>query len=193
MANRSTPPAPRFFKTAAAFRRWLERNGATAGELVVGFHKVGSGRPSMTWPESVDEALCHGWIDGVRSAIDAHSYRIRFTPRRKGSIWSAVNLAKVEELIAQGRMRPAGLAAHARRVERKSGVYSYEQRDAAAFSAAELRRFKQHKSAWEYFQGTPPGYRRTLTYWVASARQPATRERRLGRLIEACAGGTRLR
>ena len=193
MATRPTSPAPRFFATAAAFGRWLERYGATRDELVVGFHTVGSGRPCMTWPESVDEALCHGWIDGVRNTIDAHAYRIRFTPRRKGSTWSAVNLAKVEALVAQGRMRPAGLAAHARRVERTTGVYSYEQRDAAAFTAAELRRFKQRKAAWKYFEGTPPGYRKTLTHWVASARQAATRERRLDRLIEACAAGTRLR
>jgi uncharacterized protein YdeI (YjbR/CyaY-like superfamily) len=161
-------------------------------ELVVGFHKVASGRPSLKWPESVDEALCFGWIDGVRARIDEHTYRIRFTPRKAGSIWSAVNVAKIEALIAQGHVRPAGLAAYAKRSHRKTAVYSYEQRHEVEFSAAQVRRFRKNRQAWRYFEAAPPGYRKTVTHWVLGARQAATRERRLERLIEACAEGRRL-
>lgn len=147
MVTARSTQALRFFATGAAFRAWLQRFGAVESELVVGFHKVGSGRPSMSWSEFVEEALCFGWIDGVRTRIDEHSYKIRFTPRKKDSIWSAVNIAKVEALIAQERMQSAGLAAFCRRTERKSSGYSYEQGGAPALSATQLRRFKSNKSA----------------------------------------------
>lgn len=184
--------APRFFKTAAAFRAWLERNASREPELVVGFHKVGSGRPSMTWPESVDEALCFGWIDGVRRRIDDDSYLIRFSPRRKGSIWSAINVAKVKQLEAAGKMRPAGIEAFAHRTERKTAVYAYEQQGVLPFSDDELRQFKRDKDAWACFEQLPPGYRRTVLHWVVSAKRPETRARRFEKLVEACAEGRRL-
>jgi uncharacterized protein YdeI (YjbR/CyaY-like superfamily) len=183
---------PVFFEDAAAFGAWLARNAARAGELVVGFRKVGSGMPSLSWPESVDEALCFGWIDGVRKRIDGDSYQIRFTPRREGSIWSAVNIAKAQALIDQGRMRPAGLEAFARRTEPRSRVYSYEQAGEAALGVEEAGDFKRNKAAWRYFESAPPGYRRVMLHWVASAKRPATRARRLSQLIAACAAGTRI-
>ncbi len=183
---------PRFFAKAAHFRLWLERNSTTAGELVVGFHKVGSGRPSMNWPDSVDEALCYGWIDGVRKRIDEQSYLIRFTPRKAGSIWSAVNVAKAEHLIAQGRMQPAGLVAYQRRTAARTSIYSYEQVEEARLTDEEQRRFRRDKVAWNYFQAAPTAYRRTMLHRVAAAKRPETRARRLERLIAACAQGTRL-
>ena len=181
-----------FFATAAAFRAWLAKNHASATELLVGYHKVHTGQPSMTWPESVDEALCFGWIDGVRKRIDEHTYQIRFTPRKKTSIWSAVNIAKVEALIRQKRMRPAGLAAYSHRRDDRSGVYSFERKSPAAFSAAQLRQFKRDKAAWRFFQSTPPGYQRMVTHWVLVAKQEATRERRFAQLVQGCAEGRRL-
>ncbi len=183
---------PRFFARPADFRRWLERNAATASELVVGFHKVGSGRPSISWPESVDEALCFGWIDGVRKRIDDQSYLIRFTPRRVDSIWSAVNVAKAESLLTQGRMQPAGLVAYQRRTEARTRVYSYEQVDDVQLTDEELRRFRRDKAAWRYFESAPAGYRRTVLHRITAAKRPETRARRLEQLIAACAGGKRL-
>ena len=183
---------PRFFARPADFRRWLERNAATASELVVGFHKVGSGRPSISWPESVDEALCFGWIDGVRKRIDDQSYLIRFTPRRVDSIWSAVNVAKAESLLTQGRMQPAGLVAYQRRTEARTRVYSYEQVDDVQLTDEELRRFRRDKAAWRYFESAPAGYRRTVLHRITAAKRPETRARRLKQLIAACAGGKRL-
>jgi uncharacterized protein YdeI (YjbR/CyaY-like superfamily) len=184
---------PKFFRTAAAFGRWLAKNADRDTELVVGFYKVDSGRASLTWPESVDEALCYGWIDGVRRRLDDSSYSIRFTPRKPGSTWSAVNIAKVEKLISEGRMQPAGLAAFAIRSEDRSAIYAYEQADMPALTAAEERLFKRDKTAWQFFAQTPPGYRRVVVHWVVSARQAATRERRLAQLMAACAAGERLR
>ena len=143
--------APTFFPAPADFRRWLEEHHETASELLVGFYKVGSGRPSITWPESVDEALCFGWIDGVRRSIDAHSYTIRFTPRKKDSIWSAVNIRRFGELVEQGRVTPRGQAAFDRRKEEKSRVYSFEQGD-INFSDSELADFQANAAAWEFFQ-----------------------------------------
>ena len=183
---------PRFFARSADFRRWLERNAATTSELVVGFRKVGSGRPSMNWPDSVNEALCFGWIDGVRKRIDDQSYLIRFTPRKVDSIWSAVNVAKVEYLIAQGRMQPAGLTAYQRRTEARTRVYAYEQVDEAQLSDEEQRVFRRDKTAWKYFESVPTGYRRTMLYWIIAGRRPETRARRLEQLIAACAAGKRL-
>jgi uncharacterized protein YdeI (YjbR/CyaY-like superfamily) len=184
--------SPKYFESAEHFRAWLEESHASATELIVGFRKVGSGLPSMTWSESVDVALCFGWIDGVRKRIDDTSYLIRFTPRRRGSIWSRVNLAKVQELTAQGRMRPAGIAAYDARSGRKTGVYAFEQEHPVELAAAEVRAFKRNKVAWKYFEASAPSYRKIITYWVASAKQPATRARRLAQLIQACAEERRI-
>jgi uncharacterized protein YdeI (YjbR/CyaY-like superfamily) len=180
---------PVFFATAAEFRAWLEANHADRDELLVGFHKKGSGRPSITWPEAVDEALCFGWIDSVRRSIDEDSYTNRFTPRRARSNWSVVNIRRVRELIDEGRMTPTGLAAFERREEKRSGVYSFEQRHAATLDDDQERRFRAAADAWEWFQSRPPGYRRAALHWVMSAKRPETRERRLATLIEDCANG----
>jgi uncharacterized protein YdeI (YjbR/CyaY-like superfamily) len=183
---------PTFFKVASDFRAWLERDHASACELLVGFRKVGSGMRSMTWPESVDEALCFGWIDGVRKRIDDQSYQIRFTPRKPGSIWSLVNLDKVEKLLAQGRMHPAGVAAYEARTEEKTGVYAFEREKPAELTRAETRTFKQDLVAWRYFESAAPSYRKVMLHWVVSAKQPATRERRLAQLVQACAEQRRI-
>lgn len=180
---------PRFFATPDEWREWLERHHASAPELWVGFYKRGSGRPSITWPESVDQALCFGWIDGVRRRIDDESYVIRFTPRRKGSTWSSVNLARVKALTRVGLMRPAGRAAHAARVPAKTGIYSYEQRKAATLPAALAARFKRNRKAWAYFQARPAWYRHVAVWWVVSAKKAETRERRLATLITDSAAG----
>jgi uncharacterized protein YdeI (YjbR/CyaY-like superfamily) len=183
--------APRFFATPAAFRAWLLVHHERETELLVGFHKKGSGRPSMTWPESVDEALCFGWIDGVRRSLDDESYTIRFSPRTPRSIWSNVNIAKVQALLAAGRMMPAGMTAWERRDPAKSGIYSFE-REAAAFDVEAEREFKRNRAAWKYFQAQPPGYRRLATHYVVSAKRPETRARRLAALIERSARGQRI-
>lgn len=185
--------SPQFFETASAFRHWLEANAAAASELLVGFYKVGSGRPSMSWSASVDEALCFGWIDGVRKRIDDQQYSIRFTPRKQGSIWSAVNIARMAALRAQGRMTPAGERAFAARTDAKSVVYAYEQPAAAALSAAELQAFQQDARAWRFFEGTPPSYRKVVLHWVTTARKAQTRAMRFARLLQACAAGQRLK
>jgi len=180
---------PMFFATPEAFRAWLEEHHASATELLVGFHKKGSGRPSITWPEAVDQALCFGWIDGVRRSIDDDSYSIRFTPRKPSSAWSAVNVARVEELTRQGLMRPAGVEAFARRSPERTGTYSYEQRAAAALDPEHERRFRAEAAAWAFFQAQPPWYRRAATWWVVSAKREETRERRLAQLIADSAAG----
>jgi uncharacterized protein YdeI (YjbR/CyaY-like superfamily) len=182
---------PRFFKTPAAFRKWLAANHSKAKELWVGFYKKDSGKPSITWPESVDEALCFGWIDGIRKTIDDQSYMIRFSPRKPESIWSAVNIRNVERLIKEKKMQPAGLKAFASRKEYRSGIYSYEQRPAELVEpyASELKR---NEAAWKFFQAQPPYYRKTMTWWIVSAKQEETRLARLAKLIEACARGRRL-
>jgi uncharacterized protein YdeI (YjbR/CyaY-like superfamily) len=184
---------PRFFRDAAAFRAWLEAHAATASELLVGFHKVGSGEPGMSWPESVDEALCVGWIDGVRKRIDERTYSIRFTPRKPTSIWSAVNIDKVEQLRAQGRMMAAGERAFAARSEARSVVYAYEQPATAELSVAELQAFQCNRAAWRFFESTPPSYRKVVLHWVRGAKRAETRASRLAKLVEACAAGLRLR
>jgi len=184
---------PTFFPDARSFRRWLEAHAASATELRVGYHKVATGRPSLSWSESVDEALCHGWIDGVRKRIDEHAYQIRFTPRRPRSIWSAVNLAKVERLRAEGRMTPAGLAAFEQRTEGRSVVYAYEQDQVAELSPTERAEFQRHAAAWRYFEGSPASHRKVVLHWVCSARKAETRRRRFTQLLEACAAGQRLR
>lgn len=185
-------PTPTFFATQAAFRRWLQAHAASAPELLVGFHKVGSGRPCMTWSESVDEALCFGWIDGVRRRLDEHSYCIRFTPRKPSSIWSAVNIAKMGPLQAAGRMTQAGLDAFAHRRADKSAIYSHEQSTVAELPAPQLREFKRHRKAWQFFEATPPGYRKTMLRWLASAKRPETKAARFAQLLAACAAGERV-
>ena len=182
----------RFFASAAKFRDWLNKHSGTAEELIVGYYKVGSGRASMTWPESVDEALCAGWIDGVRKRIDELAYQIRFTPRRATSIWSSVNITRAEALMAQGRMSDAGLAAYGRRSERKTGIYAYEQSATRELSADEIAAFQNEPAAWAYFESAAPSYRKTMLHWVVGAKQAATRARRLTRLIECCAEGRRM-
>ncbi len=185
--------APTFFESALAFRRWLEANASAETELLVGFRKVGSGAPSISWPESVDQALCFGWIDGIRRRIDGETYSIRFTPRRPTSIWSAVNIAKMERLRAEGRLTPAGERAFAHRQEHRSNVYAYEQAVSAELAAAELREFQRRTDAWEFWEDTPPGYKKTLLHWITTAKRAETRASRLTTLIGACAAGKRLR
>jgi uncharacterized protein YdeI (YjbR/CyaY-like superfamily) len=185
------PPKPTFFATPADFRRWLEKNHAKAAELWVGFHKKGSGRPSLTWPESVDEALCFGWIDGVRYRVDEASYKIRFSPRQAKSIWSNVNVKRVAELKKLGRMRPAGLEAFEKADPKRSGIYAYE-RETARLDPALEKRLKADAKAWAFFRAQPPGYRRLIAYWVVSAKQEETRLRRLARLIADSAAGRRV-
>jgi uncharacterized protein YdeI (YjbR/CyaY-like superfamily) len=176
--------APLFFSTPGAFREWLAGNHERATELWVGYYRKDSGRPSITWPESVDEALCFGWIDGLRKKIDHESYKIRFTPRRAKSTWSAVNISHVAVLTREGRMQSAGIAAFARREENNSRKYSFENRDAAKLTAADEREFRRDPTAWEFFQAQPPGYRRLAAWWIISAKRPETRRARLDRLIE---------
>jgi uncharacterized protein YdeI (YjbR/CyaY-like superfamily) len=191
MASDRPKPAPRFFATADAFRRWLEKNHDTADELWVGYHKKDSGKRSITWSESVDEALCFGWIDGIRKSIDESSYTNRFTPRRRGSTWSKVNIRRVEALIEAGRMRPAGLAAYEARTEFKSGTYSYEQRP-LEMPEPYAGLMKKNQAAWSFFQSQPPGYRKMMSWFVVSAKRDETRLTRLEKLIDYCARGERI-
>uniref|UniRef100_A0A832ML63 Bacteriocin-protection protein n=1 Tax=Eiseniibacteriota bacterium TaxID=2212470 RepID=A0A832ML63_UNCEI len=180
--------APHYFATPAALRRWLEARHATAGVLWVGFHKRATGRPSLAWPESVDEALCFGWIDGVRRPVDATRYAIRFTPRRATSTWSAVNVRRARALIADGRMRPAGLAAFERRREERPAADEPGSR-VEALAPRYAAAFRRVRAAWAWYQGRPPWCRRLTARWVMSAKQEATRARRLRALIEDCAAG----
>lgn len=184
-------PKATFFPSPADFRRWLEQNHDKVGELWVGFHKKASGRPSITWPESVDEALCYGWIDGVRYRIDEASYRIRFTPRQPKSIWSNVNVKRVAALKKLGRMAPAGLAAFAKADRKRAGVYSFEQKNARLGPAYE-KKLKANRKAWEFFRAQPPYYQRLGAWFVISAKREETRAGRLATLIKACAAGRRL-
>jgi uncharacterized protein YdeI (YjbR/CyaY-like superfamily) len=183
------PTIPTFFAKQSDFRKWLQKNHHKETELLVGFYKVGSGRPSMTWSQSVDEALCFGWIDGVRKSIDKESYQIRFTKRKPTSIWSAINIKKIETLKKQGLMRPAGLASFEKRIEGKSRIYSYEK-DEAEFPANFKEQFKANKKAWDYFQSLAPSYKKVSTHWVMNAKQEATRLKRLNQLISESAEGT---
>jgi len=173
-----------FFATPADFRAWLDRHHASEQELSVGFYKRDSGKPSITWSESVDAALSYGWIDGVRNSIDEVSYRIRFTPRKPTSTWSAINVKRVAELTKLGLMRPAGMKAFEARKGDKTGIYAYEQRTSAKLPRAYERRLRANKKAWDFFQSQPPWYRRTATYRVISAKQKETRLRRLAELIK---------
>jgi uncharacterized protein YdeI (YjbR/CyaY-like superfamily) len=180
-----------YFQSAAAFHAWLEKHHATDTELIVGFYKRGAAMKGLTYPDALDEALAFGWIDGVRRGVDENRYTIRFTPRKAKSIWSAVNIKRVGELIAAERMTAAGLAAFAKRDEKRSAIYSYE-RKAAALDSASLQALKADKAAWKDYESRPPWYRRTSAHWVASAKRPETRARRLAVLIECSRKGERI-
>ena len=182
---------PKFFSSPEQFRRWLEENHAKANELLMGFHKKDSGKKSMTYSEALDEALCFGWIDGVRKSYDDASYTIRFTPRKPKSIWSLVNLKHVERLKQQGRMAPAGLEAFAKRDPKRTGIYAFENAP-RALSAEYEKEFRKKKGAWEFFQAYPPYLKKQVSYWVMSAKKEETRQRRLQQLIESSAKGVRI-
>jgi uncharacterized protein YdeI (YjbR/CyaY-like superfamily) len=188
----SKPTPPVFFASPVEFRRWLARHHESAPELWVGFHKKSTGRPSLTWTESVDEALSFGWIDGVRKSLGPERYVIRFTPRKRGSVWSKVNVARAERLIREGRMQAAGWRAFAGRDASKTGIYSFEQRESAKLRSVELRQFRGNAPAWSFFQSQPPSYRTTAIWWIVSAKRPATRARRLATLIDDSAAGRRI-
>jgi uncharacterized protein YdeI (YjbR/CyaY-like superfamily) len=181
-----------FFSTPAELRVWLEEHHATASELWVGCYKKASGKRSLTWSEIVDEALCFGWIDGKVQRIDEHRYRQLLTPRKRDSNWSAINVAKVAELRAQGRMTPAGEAAFAARREDDPSALTYERRHEAAFDAEQEATFRANAAAWEWFAAQSPSYRSSATFWVVSAKRPETRARRLATLIECSAEGRRV-
>jgi uncharacterized protein YdeI (YjbR/CyaY-like superfamily) len=187
-----TPSNVTYFRTPADFRKWLKANHRKAGELWVGFYKKGSGTPSITWPESVDEALCAGWIDGIRKTIDADRYTIRFTPRRSGSIWSAVNIRRMKVLADEKRVLPMGEAAFAARLENRSGIYAYEQRR-ERLEEPYAGLLRKNKTAAAFFDAQPPGYRKVIGWWIVSAKREDTRLARLKTLIEACEKGKRLR
>jgi uncharacterized protein YdeI (YjbR/CyaY-like superfamily) len=180
-----------FFPSTTEFRQWLSQNYKTEKEAVVGFYKVSTGKPSMTWSESVDVALCYGWIDGIRRSIDAESYCIRFTPRNPKSVWSKINIAKVEKLIQEGWMTDAGLEAYSKRNDEKSGIYSFEN-GLQNLSEAYEKRFKANVQAWEFFSRQSPSYRKVHIYWIMSAKQEQTRLNRLEKLIQAASEGKKL-
>ena len=178
-----------FFSSPGEWRAWLVAHADSADELVVGFWRKGTGRPSMTWSESVDEALCFGWIDAVRRRIDDDSYSIRFTRRKPTSTWSSVNVAKMAALEAAGRMTDSGRAAFARRSEARTSIYSYEQASVVLDESA----LRAVPAAWEWWSAQPPSYRRVAAHWVMSAKRPETRDRRMAQLVEDCAAGLRIR
>lgn len=180
-----------FFKAPPEFRNWLEKNHEQETELWVGFYKKGTGKPSLTWPESVDQALCFGWIDGIRKRIDESSYKIRFTPRKARSIWSAVNCKRIQELIQLEKVHLAGLKAFQARNEKRSGIYAYEQKKHKLDPAYE-KKFRSKKTAWAFFQSQAPWYQRTTTHWVTSAKREETRWKRLETLIQDSAQGRRI-
>jgi uncharacterized protein YdeI (YjbR/CyaY-like superfamily) len=184
--------APTFFADQADFREWLLHNHQKETELLVGFYKVGSGKPSMSWPQSVDQALCFGWIDGVRKSVDEHSYTIRFTPRKAGSIWSAINIKKIEDLSEKGLMQPAGMASYEKRKEHKSKIYSYETAPVALSEEFE-KQFRANEKAWEFFQKQAPWYQKTAIHIVMRAKKEETRISRLEALIRDSENGTKLK
>lgn len=181
-----------YFASPDEFRAWLEANHAVERELLVGYYKKGSGKAGMSWPESVDQALCYGWIDGVRRRVDDERYMNRFTPRKPGSTWSVINIKRVGELIELGLMQPAGLKAFEARREDRSRTYAYEQEGGPALSDEQEAAFRANPAAWEFFQAQAPSYRRTVSWWVISAKREETRSRRLATLIAASADGRRL-
>jgi len=179
---------PRFFATPALWRAWLAKHHASTDVLWVGFRRVGSGEPSITWPQSVDEALCFGWIDGLRKSLDATSYAIRFTPRKTTSNWSAVNVRRMAELEREGRVAEAGRRAFAARREERTAIYTYEKRP-IDLSPGHAKVLRANAAAWRWWSEQPPGYRKSVAWWIASAKQDATRERRLAQLVTCCAEG----
>jgi uncharacterized protein YdeI (YjbR/CyaY-like superfamily) len=181
-----------YFRAPADFRDWLAKYHATKRELLVGFHKSRTGKPSLTWSQSVDQAICFGWIDGVRRSVDEERYTIRFTPRTPRSNWSKINIAKVEVLRKAGLMTPAGEKAYAAREAERSGVYSFEQERPRELSPAYQKLFRANKKAWEYYRSEAPYYRRTIAFWVMSAKKEETREKRLATLIADSARGRRV-
>jgi uncharacterized protein YdeI (YjbR/CyaY-like superfamily) len=183
---------PVFFAEGADFRAWLAAHHDSASEVLVGFWKVGSGKPSMTWSESVDEALCFGWIDGIKKRVDESRYTHRFTPRSASSTWSLINARRAKELIALKRMKKPGRAAWERRDPKRTGIYSFENRP-KVWDAALEREFKRHAAAWSFFRAQPSGYQRLMVFYVMSAKRPETQRRRLDVLIRRSAEGTRLR
>ncbi len=187
--GRGTPASPHFFRTQADLRAWFEKNHDQGGELWVGYYKKGTGLASVTWPESVDTALCFGWIDGLKRSVDEKSYTLRFTPRRKRSHWSARNLGRMKELIAEGLVAEPGLAAYERRDRRKEEQASYEQAGTVVLPTEYEARIRADADAWRYFKAARPSYRKQVTWWVVSAKREDTRLRRLGILIESSAAG----
>jgi uncharacterized protein YdeI (YjbR/CyaY-like superfamily) len=184
---------PIFFKSPQEFYDWLEEHHETESEVYVGMYKKHTGKRAMSWSEAVDQALCFGWIDGRANAIDEDSYMQRFTPRRPGSNWSQINIAKVAKLTEEGRMRPAGLKAFEAHPEANAVPYSYEEREKASLTEDFERRLRANQAAWEYWEARPPGYRKQATFWVMSAKREETRERRLNQLIEDCASGQHIK
>ena len=189
----SSSAEPIFFETPAELRAWFDAHGETAEDLWIGYHKKRTGRPTVSWSDTVDEALCFGWIDSVRYSIDEDRFKQRLTPRRTGSNWSAINIAKVERLTAEGRMQPAGIAAFEARRPDRSAIYSYERRHEASLTNDEIARFRSNRAAWAWFEERPPSYRTAAIWWVASAKRTETRERRLGALVEDSAAGRTLK
>jgi uncharacterized protein YdeI (YjbR/CyaY-like superfamily) len=183
---------PTFFASSRDFRAWLEAHHESERQLLVGYYKRGTGKPSISWPESVDEALCFGWIDGVRKSLSEDAYSVRFTPRRATSVWSAINVARAAALESLGRMTPAGRRAFALRTPERTGVYSFERNASARLSPDAERRLRANAAAFAFFDAQPPGYRRTATHWVISAKREATRARRLDQLIRDSAEGRRI-
>lgn len=184
------PQAPNYFHTEAEFRCWLAANHETAPELLVGFWKKGSGKPSIDWPQARDQALCFGWIDGVRRSLGDEAYTIRFTPRRRGSVWSKVNVERFAALTAAGQMTAAGERAYEENKE-KSGLYAYE-RPLAALSPEQEAAFRGHPAAWADWEKRPPGYRKVVLHWVTSAKKAETQAKRLTILIDSCAAGQKI-
>jgi uncharacterized protein YdeI (YjbR/CyaY-like superfamily) len=182
---------PQFFPTPTHFRDWLQKNHASERELIVGFYRKDAGKPSITWPESVEEALCFGWIDGIRRKHEDDRYTIRFTPRKPTSIWSKVNLTTMERLIATGRVAPAGMKVYEARDKEKTNRYSFERAE-AALTPEQERRFRKNVKAWKFFEAQVPSYRKPATWWVVSAKQEATRAKRLDTLIECSAKGLKI-
>jgi len=182
---------PRHFRNGVEFGKWLAKNHAKLDELWVGFYKKDSGKPSITWPESVDEALCYGWIDGIRKSLGEVSYMIRFTPRRAGSIWSTVNVNRVKVLVAEGRMQPAGAKAFAARKDDRSGIYSHEQKPTALPKECESA-LRKDKAAWKFYAAQPGSYVKAVAWWIVSAKKDETRVRRIALLVKCSAAGERI-
>jgi uncharacterized protein YdeI (YjbR/CyaY-like superfamily) len=186
-----TPLVPVFFKSPSAFRRWLEKHHDKESEVWIGMYRMSSTKKGMTYKEALDEALCFGWIDGVRKSLDHESYVQRFSPRKKKSYWSAVNTKRVEALQTLGRMHAAGIAAFERRDKAATAKYSFE-REAAALDAPALKQLRTNRAAWKYFESEAPWYRRVVVHWVTSAKKPETRQRRLDTLIRDSSAGRRI-